>query len=143
MHTNLLKDYLIAMILIESILEVTKSLLHNYIMSNNVTKLQERAKCLHCIARDITFDSGQVHLQLIQLVIRKIELTIWMCFHEGLRIITCPLLESLALGKPLQITKWCGNGNTVLSSELEGEKKNWLTNDQYHLVFTVLLPDHV
>jgi hypothetical protein len=91
----------------------------------------------------MTFNSGQVHLQLVQLVIRKIELTIWMCFHEGLQIIACPLLESSALGKPSQITKWCGNGNTVLSSGLEGEKKNWLTDNQYHLVFAVLLPDHV
>jgi len=39
MHTNLLEDHLIVMILIESILEVMKSLLHNYIMLNNVTKL--------------------------------------------------------------------------------------------------------
>ena len=57
MYTNLLKDRPIVMISIESILEVTKSLLCNYIMSNNVTKLQERAKCPYCITRDMTFDS--------------------------------------------------------------------------------------
>jgi hypothetical protein len=56
-HTNLLEDCPIAVISIESILEVTKSLLCNYIMSNNVTKLQECAKCPYCIARDMTFDS--------------------------------------------------------------------------------------
>jgi hypothetical protein len=47
----------------------------------------------------------------------------YMCFHEGLQIIAYPLLESLALGKQSQITKLCGNGNTVLSSGLEGERK--------------------
>ena len=48
----------------------------------------------------------------------------WTYLHRGLWIITCPLLESSALGKMSQVTKWRSSSNTVFSSGIEGKKGN-------------------